>query len=209
MKRPSRTLDRTGGARAVLLLALVAALGAAAYLYRDRIPFLPAPAAPPLDVSEAAAVQAEERLKGLATGDTVTLTATEFTSLLRYRYRGSIPGDLLDPAASFRDGELQLTGRIPTDRLPDVPQIRQARAFLPDTADVAVLGSIRTTAPGRGALKVRTFSFARIPVPQDVVLKHLGRREPGLADDEVPLRLPEGVGAVEVRDSLLVLSPPR
>lgn len=207
MKRP--TLDRTGGARALLLVVLLAALAGGAYLYRDRIPFLPGEEEAPAVVSEAAAVEAETKLQALANGDTVTLTATEFTSLLRYRYRDNIPGDLLDPAASFSDGQVQLTGRIPTDRLPDVPQLRQARAFLPDTADVAVNGALRTIAPGRGALRVRSFAFARIPVPHDVVLRHLGRREPGLADDEVALRLPEGVGAVEVRDSVLVLAPAR
>jgi hypothetical protein len=210
MTRRISPLGRDGAARAaLLLLVLVAMLAGAAYVFRDLIPFLPAVDDTPAEVSEATAASAEAKLAGLASGDTVTLTATEFTSLLRYRYRGSIPGDLLDPAARFENGEVHLSGRIPTDRLPDVPQLQSARAFLPDTADVAVNGGLRTLAPGRGALKVRTFSFARIPVPHDVVVKHLGRREDGLAEDEVALRLPEGVGAVEVRDSLLVLAPAR
>lgn len=210
MTRRIPTLGRDGAARAALLLLVVAALAGAAYAFRDRLPFLAGGAEEaPAEVSEATAASAEEKLAGLAGGDTVTLTATEFTSLLRYRYRGNIPGDLLDPAARFENGEVHLSGRIPTDRLPDVPQLQSARAFLPDTADVAVNGGLRTIAPGRGALKVRTFSFARIPVPHDVVVKHLGRREDGLAEDEVALRLPEGVGAVEVRDSLLVLAPAR
>ena len=105
----------------------------------------------------------------------------------------------------------RLRGRFPTDRLPDTEEVNRMRAFLPDTAEVVVRGSIRTVEPGRAAVRVDNASFARIPIPAGEipgVLERMGRGDqPGLAPEEYPFPLPPGVGSARVENGQLVLSP--
>ena len=206
---------RRGGGALVLLLLLVV-LGGAAWMFRDSIPgpWSRASSQPaPTGVSEETAAAAETKLQRLRDeGEEVTLTGAEFTSLLRYRLNDQIAGQLEDPAVSFSGDTVHVTGRFPTDRLPDARELKAARAFLPDTADVSVRGQLRPLGDGRAAVKVSAVSFAKVPVPSDVypdALQRLGRRdEPGLAADEYAVTLPPGVGSARVEGGRLVLSPP-
>ncbi|HEX8692170.1 MAG TPA: hypothetical protein VF746_07115 [Longimicrobium sp.] len=196
------------------LLALIglAALLAGGWYFREHIPG-PWRKKEPVAVSPEAARSAEEKLERLRSdGETVRLSDVEFTSYVRYRYQDAFSGQVSDPAVDFEGDRVTVTGRFPTDRLPDTRQTRAIREFLPDTADVKVSGGLRTLGPGRAALRVDNASFARVPVPADVypdVLKSAGRRdEPGLAPNEYAVPLPPGVGSARVERGELVLSPP-
>lgn len=199
---------RRGGG--VALLGIVALLALGAWFFRDRIPGLGGkPVA--TEVSREAAAQAQEKLARMReTGDTVHITAVEFTSLLRYDLAG-LTGPLRDPSVDFVDNTMKLSGRIPTDMLPRSRELDQARGFLPDTADVTVSGSLRTLRPGRAALNVQDVSFARIPIPATYypqALERLGRsNEPGVQPNEFVFTLPPGVASAEVDAGELVLSP--
>lgn len=161
-------------------------------------------------VSPEAADLAERKLERLRTkGETVRLSDVELTSLLRYRMRDRIPGDLASPAVVFEGDTLRLHGRVPSDRLPDMPP--QVQAFLPDTADVEILGHLRTVQPGQAAIEIRRITVAGLPVPDRLyrrALERLGRTDqPGLGPTDLPFRLPEGVGSARLEGGLLVLSP--
>ena len=192
------------------LIGLVA-LAAGAWYFRDQIPG-PWQKDAPVEVSPAAAAAAEEKLDQLrAGGDTVRLSGVELTSYLRYRFQEQLAGQLEAPAVDFEGEEVILTGRFPTDRLPDSRQVRALQEFLPDTADVRVAGGMRTLSPGRVALRVDNASFARVPVPADVIPEALGRvgrrDEPGLAPNEYAFPLRPGVGSARVEAGQLVLAP--
>ena len=196
------------------LLALIAivALGAGAWMFRDRIPGLSGGEPRYTAVSPEAAASAETKLERLrAEGDTVRLSDVEFTSYLRYRFRDELTGRLDSATVDFAGDTVTLTGRLPTDRLPSTREVEAVRYLIPDTADVRVEGSLRTLEPGRAALKVRRASFARVSIPETIypdALNRVGRRdEPGLAPDEYAFRLPPGVGAAEVQAGELVLAP--
>lgn len=197
--------------RILLVLIGLAALLGGAWYFRDRIPGL-AKEPEVVAVSPAAADQAEEKLERLrSSGDTVHLNEVEFTSYLRYRAPGQLAEQLESTTVDFEGESVTVSGRLPTDRLPDSRQVRAIRAYLPDTADVRVNGGLRTLSPGRAALRVDGVSFAKVPVPSDVyadALKSLGRRdEPGLAPNEYPFPLPPGVGSARVEGGMLVLAP--
>ena len=202
---------RGGGLVAGLLVVLLLAGGA--WLFRDTITSLLGGGRPEATaVSQEAAAQAEEKLARLASdGETVRLNDVEFTSLMRYRLRDRIPGDLESPAVSFRGDTVQLMARVPSDRLPDVPELGAARAFLPDTADVDIVGKLAPLADGRAAFEVQRITFAGIPVPDRMypqALERMGRRdEPGLSPSAYAFPLPAGVGAARVERGELVLAP--
>lgn len=204
---------RSGGglAAGLLLVALLAAGGW--WLFRDDVARLLGGRGPvATTVSPEAAAQAEEKLARLAAGgEPVRLDEVEFTSLLRYRLRDRLPGDLDSPAVSFAGDTVRLMARVPSDRLPDVPELGAARAFLPDTADVDIVGHLETLEPGRAAFEVKRLVFAGIPVPSRFypqALASMGRRdEPGLAPAAYPFPLPDGVGTARVEDGELVLTP--
>lgn len=198
--------------RALLALIVVAALLGGAWMFRDRIPGLGGREPEVVEVSPAAADQAEEKLERLrGSGDTIHLNEVEFTSYLRYKAPLEIADQLESVAVDFEGEALTFSGRLPADRLPDTRQVRAIRQFLPDTADVRVNGALRTLNPGRAALRVDGVSFAKVPVPADVyadALKSLGRRdEPGLASNEYAFPLPPGVGSARVEAGELVLAP--
>lgn len=165
-------------------------------------------------VSPESAAAAEAKLTRLRDeGDTVRLSDAEFTSLLRYSYQDRLPGDLHAPAVAFRGDTLRLMGRVPSDRLPATPELGRVLAFLPDTADVEVIGHLRTLESGRAALEVRRITFADIPIPErlyPMALERMGRRdEPGLPATAFPFALPPGVGGARVEGGVLVLAPDR
>ena len=203
---------RGGGLLAGMVLVLLLAGGW--LFFRDDVARLMGGGRPEATaVSQEAAAQAEEKLARLAQdGETVRLNDVEFTSLMRYRLRDRIPGDLESPAVSFRGDTVRLMARVPSDRLPDVPELGAARTFLPDTADVDVVGRLAPLRNGRAAFEVQRITFAGIPVPDRFypqALERMGRRdEPGLSASAYPFALPNGVGAARVEGGELILTPP-
>lgn len=203
---------RSGGGLLAGLLVL-ALLAGGAWLFRGELARLLGREEPVATlVSPEAAAQAEAKLERLTGGgETVRLNDVEFTSLMRYRLRDRIPGDLESPAVSFRGDTVRLMARVPSDRLPQVPELGAARAFLPDTADVDVLGHLAPLQAGRAAFRVRRITFAGIPIPERLypqALERMGRREePGLGPSDFPFPLPDGVGAARVEGGMLVLAP--
>jgi len=208
-------MARRGVVGKLILLILLAALAAGAWMFRGLIPGPWQRETVITEVSEEGAVAADAKLKRLQeNGDTVRLSGAEFTSYVRYRMANRFAtGDLELPTVSFEGETVKVAGRLPKDRIPPA-QLRQLGAgadFIPDTADVGVDGSLRMLAPGRGALKVQAASFARFPIPRERYLPILdrvgGMDEPGLERDEVAFQLPPGVGAARVENGMLVLAP--
>jgi hypothetical protein len=197
------------------LLALIGliALLAVGWKFRDRIPGTPWHREPETtEVSEAAAQSAEKKLEEMRrTGQPIRLNSVEFTSYLRYRFHDQLANQLDAPSVQFSGDTLTLKGRVPTDRLPDVRELRAVKEFLPDTSDVRLRGQLRTISKGQAAIKIDDVSFAKVPIPHDVYvpqLNRLGRHdEPGLAADEYPFRLPPGVSSARVEGGELVLAP--
>lgn len=208
-------MARRGVVGKMVLLVLLAVLAGGAWMFRGLIPGPWQRETVVTEVSEEGAVAAEAKLQRLREdGDTVRLSGAEFTSYVRYRMADRFAtGDVELPTITFEGETVKVAGRLPKDRIPEA-QLRQLGAgadFVPDTADVGVDGSLRMLAPGRGALKVTSASFARIPIPRDRYLPILdrvgGMDEPGLARDEVAFQLPPGVGAARVENGMLVLAP--
>lgn len=197
--------------RALAVLGVVAVVAVGAWYFRGLIsgPWNRAPVY--TDISEEAADAAEEKLARLrADGDTVRMSGVEFTSYMRYRMAERFALNVEMPVITFEGETVRVDGRVPRDRIPLERLPRAARAFVPDTADVAVSGSLRTVAPGRAALRIETAAFARVPVGREVYVPLLDRvvpDEPGVREDEMAFQLPAGAGGARVEAGELVLTP--
>lgn len=199
-------------------LLLVAALGFFAFLNRDRISdawrslrgtAIVTETVPSAELADAAT----SKLQQLKNGETrsVALTEVELQSLLLYKYRQLLPAFVDSPRVKIENGKIEVQARVPVERLPQLSELGEAAAFLPDTTEVGVTGTILPLRSGRIALAVDQVRAARIPLPRRLVpgaLRRLGRKdEAGLPPDALALPLPPGADAAYVRgDSLVFLN---
>jgi hypothetical protein len=159
---------------------------------------------------------ASQKLSELKSGkrESVALSETEIQSLLQFKYRQLLPAFVDSPRVEFDKGKIVVQARVPVDRLPQLNELGEAAAFLPDTTEVGVTGQILPLRDGRVALAVDQVRAARIPLPRRLVsgaLRKLGRKdEPGLPADALAVPLPPGAAAAYVRgDSLVFLNNAR
>lgn len=199
-------------------LLLVAALAVFALLNRDRISeawrslrgtAVVTETVPSPELADAAT----SKLQQLKNGETrsVALTEVELQSLLLYKYRQLLPAFVDSPRVKIENGKIEVQARVPVERLPQLSELGEAAAFLPDTTEVGVTGTILPLRSGRIALAVDQVRAARIPLPKRLVpgaLRRLGRKdEAGLPPDALALPLPPGADAAYVRgDSLVFLN---
>jgi hypothetical protein len=204
-------MTRRRSATALVLVFLILAVLAAAWLFRDRIAFGLA-GSDPVEVSPEAAEAAQAKLtRLLEDGAEARLSETEVTSLLRYGAPGFAGGTVEEPSIRLSGETLTLTGTVATESLPSHPELDAVRPFLPDRAPIEVEGRVRTLAGGRAAFEVESVEFASLPIPRRYypeMLERIGRRdEPGLAPTALAMKLPPGVGEIRVEGGYLILTP--
>jgi hypothetical protein len=159
------------------------------------------------------AERAEARLQELEDGGrtSVGLGQAEVQSLLLYRHAGLLPVFVDSPTVELDGDRMRVRARVPAARLPSVGELGEAAAFLPDTTDVELVGTLLPLGDGRAALAVDQVSVARIPLPARLVpavLRRLGRAdEPGLPADGMAVPLPPGARSAYIRrDTLFFLA---
>lgn len=199
-------------------MALAAVIAVFAFVYRDRIQaawqgLRGGGEAQGAVVSQELADQASLKLEELEGGerDIISLSELELQSLLLFKYRELLPPFVESPSVELNGDHIQVKGRVPVDRLPQVNELGQAASFLPDTTELEVSGTLLPLNGRRVALAVSQVKAARIPLPQRLVagaLNKLGRRdEVGLPADAIAVKLPPGADAAYVRgDSIFFMS---
>ncbi len=205
-----------GCLKALLGMVLIAGLAVFAFINRDRLTEIWRSVRGVEVVAEPSPELAREavaKLEQLKSGESrnVALTEIELQSLLLYKYRQLLPAFVDSPRVRIEKGKIEVEARVPVERLPQLTELGEAAAFLPDTTEVGVTGSILPLGGGRIALAVDQVRAARIPLPKRLVpaaLRRLGRKdEAGLPADALALPLPPGADAAYVRgDSLVFLN---
>jgi hypothetical protein len=206
-----------GCLKSIIGMALVLVLAVFLFLNRDRIStawqdLRGGKEATEIGPSPELAEIAAKKIARLKSGDVeaVSLSANEIQSLLQFKYRQLLPAFVDSPRVELEGGKIIVMARVPVDRLPQLSELGEAAAFLPDTTEVGVTGQVLPLRTGRIALAVDQVRAARIPLPRRLVpgaLRKLGRKdEPGLPADALALPLPPGADAAYVRgDSLVFL----
>lgn len=203
-------MTRRRSAIALVLVFLILAVLAAAWLFRDQIAFRLA-GSDPVEVSPEAAEAAQAKLiRLIEDGEEARLSETEVTSLLRYGAPGWAGGSVEEPSIRMSGETLTLTGTVATESLPSHPELDAVRPFLPERAPIEVEGRVVTLASGKAAFEVESVEFASLPIPERYypeMLERIGRRdEAGLAPTAVAMNLPSGVGQIRVEGGYLILT---
>lgn len=203
---------RNGARTAGVLVLVVLLLAGVGWWRRADLLRLWAGAPEATEVSPEAAAQAETKLKRLQDDrEAVQLSEVEIASLMRYRAPTWAQGMVRQPSVELTGDTVQFSGMVPTDRLPENPELDRVRGFLPDSARVDVTGTLRPLGAGRVALEVSEVTLQGIPIPKRYyppVLERLGRRdEPGLSPTALAIRLPQGVREARIQTDRLVLTP--
>jgi hypothetical protein len=195
----------------VVILAIIAGI----YLFRGRIKHewqaLRGLREPPEVASPELGNVAATKIDQLRDGRTerVALGSVELQSLVQYKYAGLLPSFAQDPHIELDADHVRLRMRVPVDKMPSIKGLGDAAAFLPDTTEVEVSGTLIPLADGRIALGVDKVQAARIPLPSRLIsegLQRVGRRdEAGLPKDAIAVTLPPGVKAAYIRNDSLIL----
>lgn len=169
-------------------------------------------ARPLTEVSPAAAASAEDKLRRLQEGgEEARFSGAEITSLLRYHPELWSFEGLQSPDVWMEGDTLRIRGAVPTDQLPNEPEIEALRFFLPDTAHVEVSGTVRPLEPGTSVIDIASIEISGMPIPSryyPLIVNRIGGGEPnGLSSAAYPLPLPAGIGSARVQAGELILTP--
>jgi hypothetical protein len=96
------------------------------------------------------------------------------------------------------DGEIQVSARLRTERLPR-EVLGPLRGALRPTEPVRAAGPVRVTRPGAGEWSVRSFQIGDFPVPDEMVPDLVGYALGDPKRKTVPVKVPAGIRAIRVR----------
>jgi len=207
-----------GCLRKALALVLLMVAGAAAWLWGPELWRRYVVQQDPVEENDVASPELADRtldrLESFRAGDSgeqLKLGDLELTSLARYALPGLLPPGVDEPTVRIRDGHLHISARVALAAFPDLPDLGEVIAILPDTVPVEMRGTLTPFSRSQAALHVDHVEAARIPLPARLipeVLRGLGRKDhPDLPPDALLIPLPEGLSALYLlRDSLVLVA---
>jgi hypothetical protein len=187
---------------------LIVALGVG-YIYRDRLELegrrlieriqgdVPPSSGRPGVSSLQSAKAKVDSLNGWR-ADSVVLTASEFASLVGSGMDRELRSQLDSLRVELLDGEIQVSARLRTERLPREVLGPLGGALRP-TEPVRAAGPVRVTRPGAGEWSVRSFQIGDFPVPDEMVPDLVGYALGDPKRKTVPVKVPAGIRAIRVR----------
>ncbi len=189
-------------------LGLIVAL-AVGYIYRDRLEHqgrrliervqgVVPPSSGRPGVSSLQSAQAKvDSLNGWR-ADSVVLTASEFASLVGSGMDPELRSQLDSLRVELLDGEIQVSARLHTERLPP-EALGPLGAALRPTEPVRAVGPVRVTRPGAGEWSVRSFRIGDFTLPDEMVPGLVGFALGDPKRTTVPVKVPAGIRAIRVR----------
>lgn len=200
-------------------LTVLALIAAGAWMWRG--PLLawwhergrpPAMGAPSAELARRSGRKLDDFLRGKGPSR-VSFDQAELQSLLRYRYRDSLPPGLSDPRVSLGDSTLEASAGLQVQRLMDGKAPDALRSLLGDSARASAELEPSVPRPGLLTLGVRHVSAGGLPIPDLMVpwlLRQVGLSNGGGPGRSVALRVPLDVAAVRVVKGRLELvrAPP-
>lgn len=190
----------------LLIVLLIIAAAAGAWLYRDRIVALTRnPANAP--VVHEVGRPTEKGLRGARLrvdslrrnrADSVTLSAGEMASLLGAGLERSVRGRLDSLRVELGQGTVQVSAVLDTRRLPR-ELVGPFGIALRDHEPIVAGGPVRMTGPGTAEWEVRQFQIRNFPFPRDVVPKLVEKALGDSSRRALPVTLPSGVSGLRIR----------
>jgi hypothetical protein len=132
--------------------------------------------------------------------DSVVLTPTEVASLIGSGLDPHVRDDLDSLRVRLLDGEVALSARLRTSRLPR-SAVGPFAIVLRPTEPVEATGPVTVVGPGKAEWSVRSFQLRGLPIPADLVPRLVSGALGNPARRAVPLRIPRGISAIRVHPS--------
>ncbi len=132
--------------------------------------------------------------------DSVVLTPSEVASLIGSGLDPHLRDDLDSMRVRLLDGEIALSARLRTSRLPR-NVLGPFAIVLHPTEAVEATGPVRVVEPGRGEWMVRSFRLRSVPIPADLVPRLVSGALGDHGRRTVPLRIPRGISGIRVHPS--------
>ena len=129
--------------------------------------------------------------------DSVVLTPSEVASLIGSGLDPQLRSDLDSIRVRLLDGEIAVSARLRTSRLPP-STVGPFSIVLHPTEPVEATGPVRVTGPGKGEWMVRSFQLRHVPIPADLVPRLVSGALGENGKPTVPLRIPRGIGGIRV-----------
>jgi hypothetical protein len=136
--------------------------------------------------------------------DSVVLTPAEAASLVGSGLDGTLRKQLDSLQVRLLDGELALTARLRTARLPQ-EAVGPLSVALRETEPIEATGTLRVVEPGSGEWRVRSFRIRDFPVPADLVPGLIARALGRPRQEAVPVAIPPGIAEIRVRPTGAIL----
>jgi hypothetical protein len=130
--------------------------------------------------------------------DSVVLTPSEVASLIGSGLDPELRADLDSMKVRLLDGEVALSARLRTSRLPR-QTLGPLSIVLHSTEPIEATGSVRVVGPGKGEWTVRSFALRHVPVPADLVPRLASGALGEHGRPTVPIRIPRGIGGIRVQ----------
>jgi hypothetical protein len=136
--------------------------------------------------------------------DSVVLTPAEAASLVGSGLDGTLRKQLDSLQVRLLDGELALTARLRTARLPQ-EAVGPLSVALRETEPIEATGTLWVVEPGSGEWRVRSFRIRDFPVPADLVPGLIARALGRPRQEAVPVAIPPGIAEIRVRPTGAIL----
>ena len=136
--------------------------------------------------------------------DSITLDAVEMATLVAAGLPPDVRSRLNSIAVTLGDGQVTLSARVETTRIP-----REALGILADALDpwepVSATGPVFALGPGRVGWRVDGITLRGFTLPVETTHRLIDKNVPGARDGVLPVPLPRGVRTLRVRPSGVTL----
>jgi hypothetical protein len=170
----------------------------------------------PLNETNAKRGQAAVQSLSLAHGPQyINLTASQAASYIFLEVAKQLPASSQAMMASVRNDRLYVRAAVDLKDLGGAGVLGTLGALLGNRDTVQLGGTIHVLAPGSGEFKVQDVKIGSFPIPDAIIPKLIksmrkGKMPPGIADDALPMKLPEFIGDVRIADGRITVyrTPP-
>jgi hypothetical protein len=140
----------------------------------------------------------------------VNLTASEAASYIFLEVAKQLPASSQGVTSSIKDDRLYVRANVALRDFGGAGVLGPLAAVIGERDTVQLGGTIHVLRPGSGEFQVKDVKFGSFPVPGAIIPKIIkrmrkGTMPEGIADNALPMKLPEFIGDVRIADGKITV----
>ena len=170
-----------------------------------------APGWEPLSEGKAARGRSAVQSLSLAHGPQyITLTASEAASYIFLEVAKQLPPSSTGMVSSIKNDRLYVRADVNLKEIGGAGVLGTLGALVGNRDTVQLGGTINVIKPGSGEFEVKDVRIGAFPIPAPIIPRLIsrmrkGKMPPGIADDALPLKLPDFIGDVRIADGKITV----